>query len=105
MRAQRNAFLRAPPLQIALVYGGLSGALEDKTGTPRHPSSPLLVLRAACGPCPTRPVLSQITENRKVEARKSLILQHTIFTFGRKKATLRQNPFKTLERLPKLATS
>ena len=37
-------------------------------------------------------VLSQITENRKVEARKSLILQHTIFTFGLKKATLRQNP-------------
>jgi len=36
-------------------------------------------------------VLSQITENRKVEARKSLILQHTIFTFGLTKATLRQN--------------
>jgi hypothetical protein len=36
-------------------------------------------------------VLSQITENRKVEARKSLIFRHTIFTFGLKKATLRQN--------------
>jgi hypothetical protein len=36
--------------------------------------------------------LSQITENRKVEARKSLIFQHTIFTFSPKKATLRQNP-------------
>ena len=40
-------------------------------------------------------VLSQITENRKVEARKSLILQHTIFTFGLKKATLRQNLAKS----------
>jgi hypothetical protein len=37
-------------------------------------------------------VLSQITENRKVEARKSLIFRHTIFTFGLKNATLRQNP-------------
>src|SRR5215831_11496744 len=36
-------------------------------------------------------VLSQITENRKVEARKSLIFHHTIFTFGLKKANLRQN--------------
>jgi len=36
-------------------------------------------------------VLSQITENRKVEARKSLIFRHTIFTFGLKNATLRQN--------------
>jgi IS1 family transposase len=37
-------------------------------------------------------VLSQITENRKVEARKSLIFRHTIFTFGLKNADLRQNP-------------
>ena len=36
-------------------------------------------------------ILSQITENRKVEARKSLIFRHTIFTFGLKNATLRQN--------------
>src|SRR5712691_10310181 len=36
-------------------------------------------------------VLSQITENRKVEARKSLIFRHTVFTFSLKNATLRQN--------------
>jgi hypothetical protein len=53
-----------------------------------------LVYRKANPPFPDqrhKMVLSQITENRKVEARKSLILQHTIFTFGLKKATLRQN--------------
>jgi hypothetical protein len=37
-------------------------------------------------------VLSQMTENRKVEARKPLIFQHTIFAFGLEKANLRQNP-------------
>ena len=36
-------------------------------------------------------VLSQMPENRKVEARKSLIFQHTIFAFGLKKANLRQS--------------
>jgi hypothetical protein len=49
--------------------------------------------RQAHGPAP-KPrwmVLSQITENRKVEARKSLIFQHTIFAFGLKKVNLRQN--------------
>ena len=35
--------------------------------------------------------LSQITENRKVEPRKLLIFQHTIFRFCLQKATLRQN--------------
>jgi hypothetical protein len=38
-------------------------------------------------------VLSHMTENRKVEARKPLIFRHTIFTFGLKKATVRQNRF------------
>jgi hypothetical protein len=52
---------------------------------------PLFHVFASCFTGPSL-VLSQITENRKVEARKSLILQHTIFTFGLKKATLRQNP-------------
>jgi len=42
-----------------------------------------------------RQVLSQITENRKVEARKSLIFRHTIFTFGLKNANLRQNPLES----------
>jgi hypothetical protein len=36
-------------------------------------------------------VLSQIAENRKVEACKPLILRHTIFTFGLNNASLRQN--------------
>ena len=38
-------------------------------------------------------VLSQMPENRKVEARKSLIFQHTIFAFGLTKANLRQIGF------------
>ena len=37
-------------------------------------------------------VLSQITENRKVETHKPLIFRHGIFSFGLKNATLRQNP-------------
>jgi len=37
-------------------------------------------------------VLSQITENRKVEARKPLIFQDTVFEFYLEKATLRQSP-------------
>ena len=36
-------------------------------------------------------VLSQITENRKVEPRKSLIFRHKTFTFGLKNTTLRQS--------------
>jgi hypothetical protein len=50
-------------------------------------------------------VLSQIIENRKVEVRKSLIFRHTVFTFGLKNATLRQNPppFSPL-RHPRVAT-
>jgi hypothetical protein len=35
--------------------------------------------------------MSQITENRKVEARKPLIFQYPIFGFCLQKATLRQN--------------
>jgi hypothetical protein len=35
--------------------------------------------------------LSQITENRKVEARKPLIFQDTVFEFSLEKATLRQS--------------
>jgi transcriptional regulator with XRE-family HTH domain len=35
--------------------------------------------------------LSQIIENRKVESRKLLIFQHTIFRCCLQKATLRQN--------------
>ena|SRR6266478_8917838 len=37
-------------------------------------------------------VLSQITENRKVEARKPLIFQDAVFEFYLEKATLRQSP-------------
>ena len=35
--------------------------------------------------------LSQMTENRKVEARKPLIFQDTVFEFYLEKATLRQS--------------
>jgi hypothetical protein len=38
------------------------------------------------------PALSQIIENRKVDLRKWLIFQHTIFRFCLQKATLRQSP-------------
>ena len=41
--------------------------------------------------------LSQITENRKVEARKPLIFQDTVFEFSLEKATLRQSHVKTLQ--------
>ena len=37
-------------------------------------------------------VLSQITENRKVDPHKPLIFQYTIFRFCPQKATLRQSP-------------
>jgi hypothetical protein len=40
--------------------------------------------------------LSQITENRKVWTRKSLIFQHTIFGFCLEKAILRQSLLGTL---------
>ena len=39
--------------------------------------------------------LLQITENRKVEARKPLIFQDTVFEFSLEKATLRQNPWES----------
>ena len=39
-----------------------------------------------------REALSQITENRKVEARKPLIFQDRVFEFSLEKATLRQSP-------------
>src|SRR4029453_15558008 len=38
-------------------------------------------------------VLLQITENRKVETRKPLIFQDTVFEFSLEKATLRQSSF------------
>jgi transposase-like protein len=40
--------------------------------------------------------LSQITENRKVEAPKPLIFQYPIFGFCLQKATLRQSPLETV---------
>jgi hypothetical protein len=39
----------------------------------------------------TSAALSQITENRKVEARKPLIFQDMVFKFSLEKATLRQS--------------
>src|SRR2546428_10644602 len=38
------------------------------------------------------PALSQMTENRKVWIRKSLIFQYTVFGFCLEKAILRQSP-------------
>src|SRR5215475_4006016 len=43
-----------------------------------------------CGDAPNL-ALSQMTENRKVEAHKSLIFRNTILRFGLKKAKVRQS--------------
>src|SRR5215472_15524326 len=43
-----------------------------------------------------RTALSQITENRKVWARKSLIFQYTVSGFCLEKAILRQSPRQTM---------
>jgi len=49
-----------------------------------------------------RRALSQITENRKVWTRKSLIFQYTIFGFCLEKAILRQSPFAWEDKFKRL---
>jgi hypothetical protein len=78
-----------PKLFAGLLHKPLCDACEHAVeARPQAPGAPPPLLTFTRG----RPrALSQITENRKVEARKSLIFQTTILRFCPKKATLRQS--------------
>ena len=78
-----------------LLVGGQAG-LSSVPLPERHHDVPGQPWDAGDG----REALSHITENRKVDPHKSLILQHTICRFCLQKATLRQSQKKGLQRYP-----